>query len=161
MVIADISLQAAEIVAAEIAEAGGKAAAFAANVAKEEDAQATVEFAQKTYGCLHLAFNNASIIGPEQQVGKLTPEGWRSVIDINGVFYGTHYQIPAILASGGAPLIAQWTDTELKSALERIYPIGRLGKAKEVAEVVCFLVSNKASFVNGSQMVVDCDYLSV
>lgn len=86
MVIADISLQAAEIVAAEIAEAGGKAAAFAANVAKEEDAQATVEFAQKTYGCLHLAFNNASIIGPKQQVGKLTPEGWRSVIDINGVF---------------------------------------------------------------------------
>lgn len=53
------------------------------------------------------------------------------------------------------PLIAQWTDTTLESALEGMHPIGRLGEAKEVVEVVCFLLSNKASFVSGSQIVVD------
>jgi len=55
----------------------------------------------------------------------------------------------------------QWTDTDLKSALVGMHPIGRLGEAKEVAEVVCFLLSNKASFVSGSQIVVDGGYLSV
>lgn len=218
VVLSDISLQAAEAVAEEITKAGGKAAAFRANVAKEEDAAATVEFAKSTFGALHLAFNNAGIVGPEKHIGELTPEGWRSVIDINlnGVFYGMHYQIPAILAAGGGaivntssiaglagianlgaycaskhgvagltksasieygkqgirinsvhpgyiltPLIAQWTNTEMKTSLEAMHPIGRLGEPREVAEVVCFLLSNKASFVSGSQIVVDGGYLSV
>ncbi|WP_248258262.1 SDR family oxidoreductase [Georgenia sp. EYE_87] len=59
------------------------------------------------------------------------------------------------------PLIEQWTGTELRTALEGLHPVGRLGEAKEVAEVVCFLLSDKASFVSGSQIVVDGGYLSV
>lgn len=218
VVLSDINLTAAEWVAAEILEAGGKAAAFKADAAKPEDAEATVEFAKETYGGLHLAFNNAGIVGPEKHVGELTPEGWQSVINVNlnGVFYAMRCQIPAILASGGGaivntssiagligianlsaycaskhgvagltksasieygkkgirinsihpgyvltPLIAQWTDTELKSALEGMHPIGRLGEPKEIAEVACFLLSDKASFMSGSQVVVDGGFLSV
>ena len=137
-------------------------------------------------------------------------------INLDGVFYAMHYQIPVILESGGGaivrtssiagfagienlsayvaskhgvagltksaavefgkqgirinsvhpgyimtPLIAQWTDTSLKTELENLHPIGRLGEAKEIAEVVTFLLSDKASFVNGSQIVVDGGYLSV
>lgn len=59
------------------------------------------------------------------------------------------------------PLIARWTDTELKSALEGMHPIGRLGEPREVAEVVCLLLSSKASFMSGSQVVVDGGCLSV
>lgn len=59
------------------------------------------------------------------------------------------------------PLIAQWTDTELKSTLEGQHPIGRLGEPKEVAEVACFLLSGKASFMSGSQVAVDGGFLSV
>ncbi|MGI5912588.1 MAG: SDR family NAD(P)-dependent oxidoreductase [Syntrophomonadaceae bacterium] len=218
VVLSDISLPAAEGIADEIIKAGGKAVAFQADVSKVEDAEATVEFAKKTYGGLHLAFNNAGIVGPEQYVGDLTPEGWRSVIDVNlnGVFYAMHYQIPAILASGGGaivntssiagfigiadlsaycaskhgvagltkaasieygcqgirinslhpgyvmtPLIAQWTDTELKETLIGQHPIGRLAEPKEIAEVACFLLSEKASFMSGSQVVVDGGFLSV
>lgn len=218
VVVSDINLSAAESVAAEIVKAGGKASAFKADVGRIEDSAASVEFAKKTYGGLHLAFNNAGIVGPEKHVGELTPEGWQSVINVNlnGVFYAMHYQIPAILASGGGaivntssiagfigianlsaycaskhgvagltksasieygkqgirinslhpgyiltPLIAQWTDTELKSALEGMHPIGRLGEPKEVAEVACFLLSDKASFMSGSQVVVDGGFLSV
>ncbi len=218
VVLSDIDLTAAERVATEILDAGGKAAAFKADVAKPEDAEATVEFAKETYGGLHLAFNNAGIVGPEKHVGELTPEGWQSVINVNlnGVFYAMRCQIPAILASGGGaivntssiagfigianlsaycaskhgvagltksasieygkqgirinsihpgyvltPLIAQWTDTELKSALEGMHPIGRLGEPREIAEVACFLLSDKASFMSGSQVVVDGGFLSV
>lgn len=42
--------------------------------------------------------------------------------------------------------------------LERVlgvHPLGRIGTTKEIAEVVCFLLSAKASFVTGSNWVVD------
>ncbi|MGI6413206.1 MAG: SDR family NAD(P)-dependent oxidoreductase [Syntrophomonadaceae bacterium] len=68
VVVSDISLPAAEGVAAEIVKAGGKAVAFKADVSKPEDNEATVEFAKKTYGGLHLAFNNAGIVGAEKHV---------------------------------------------------------------------------------------------
>ncbi|NLW91057.1 MAG: glucose 1-dehydrogenase [Syntrophomonadaceae bacterium] len=218
VVVSDINLSAAEAVAAEIMKAGGKAAAFKADVGSVEDNEATVEFAKKTYGGLNLAFNNAGIVGAEKYVGELTPAEWQTVININlnAVYYAMHYQIPAILASGGGavvntssiagfigianlshycaskhgvagltkaasieygcqnirinsihpgyiltPLIAQWTDTELKETLVGMHPCGRLGQPKEIAEVACFLLSEKASFMSGSQVVVDGGFLSV
>ncbi len=218
VVISDIDLDKASEFADEIKKNGGKAEAFKANVASLEDSKAVVEFAKEKFGGLHYAFNNAGIVGAEKHVDQLTPEEWKSVIDINlnGVYNAMHFQIPAMLESGGGaivntssiagfigienlsayvaskhgvagltksaaveygkqgirinsvhpgyiltPLIAQWTDTELKSELEKLHPIGRLGEPKEIAEVVAFLLSDKASFVNGSQIVVDGGYLSV
>jgi len=49
-------------------------------------------------------------------------------------------------------------DGEIMQALVKMHPIGRLGKAEEVAQVVVFLLSDKASFVTGSQYVVDGGY---
>ena len=47
------------------------------------------------------------------------------------------------------------TDTlELEETLKKI-PIGRIGKAQEVADVVDFLASSKASYITGSTFVVD------
>lgn len=59
------------------------------------------------------------------------------------------------------PLIAQWTETDLKEQLINLHPIGRLREPKEIAEVVTFLLSDKASFMNGSLIVVDGGYLNV
>lgn len=47
------------------------------------------------------------------------------------------------------------TDTlELEETLKKI-PIGRIGKAQEVADVVDFLASSKASYITGSTFVID------
>lgn len=39
--------------------------------------------------------------------------------------------------------------------LVRAYPMGRVGKPHEVAEVICFLASEEASFVVGAVWTVD------
>lgn len=49
---------------------------------------------------------------------------------------------------------------ELKSALVALHPIGRLGQPEEVAELVIWLNSEKASFVTGAYYPVDGGYLA-
>jgi NAD(P)-dependent dehydrogenase (short-subunit alcohol dehydrogenase family) len=51
-------------------------------------------------------------------------------------------------------------DLELKSALVALHPIGRLGRSEEVAELVIWLSSEKASFVTGAYYPVDGGYLA-
>ncbi|MGK9147097.1 SDR family oxidoreductase [Plantibacter flavus] len=107
VVVTDINLDAAQSVAAEIVSAGGSAVAFAQNTAKWEDSQAAVEFAQTTYGALHLAVNNAGIGAPAQTIGDYDVAAWDRVraVDLDGVFYGLKFQLPAIVAAGGGAVV--------------------------------------------------------
>ncbi|GAA4679485.1 SDR family NAD(P)-dependent oxidoreductase [Frondihabitans cladoniiphilus] len=107
VVVTDIDLEAAQRVVDEIVAAGGKASAFTQNTAKAEDSKAAVEFAQKTYGALHLAVNNAGIGAPAATIGDYDLAAWDRVvgIDLSGVFYGLHYQLPAIVAAGGGAVV--------------------------------------------------------
>ena len=57
------------------------------------------------------------------------------------------------------PLLSQ-APPEMKAALVSKHPIGRLGKAEEVAELVIWLSSEKASFVTGAYYPVDGAYLA-
>ena len=84
-----------------------QAAGFAIDVASAEQNAAMVAFAEKTYGGLHLAVNNAGIGGPAALTGEYPLDGWKTVIDVNlnGVFYGLRYEIPAILKSGGGAIV--------------------------------------------------------
>lgn len=55
------------------------------------------------------------------------------------------------------PLLAN-LPPEMKNALIRLHPIGRLGRAEEVANAVLFLASDEASFVTGEYLLVDGGY---
>ncbi len=52
------------------------------------------------------------------------------------------------------PLIAHLDQNVLAAR----HPIGRLGTAKEVADLVCFLLSDQAKFITGAQYVIDGGY---
>ncbi|WKK57773.1 MULTISPECIES: SDR family NAD(P)-dependent oxidoreductase [unclassified Sphingobacterium] len=75
-----------------------------ADASSAEDNKKIVDVAIENFGALHIAVNNAGIGGDSATVGDLTIEGWKKVIDINlnGVFYGMHYQLPEIEKVGGS-----------------------------------------------------------
>lgn len=107
VVVTDIDRDAADSVVRQITEAGGTAATFVQNTANWEDSRAAVDFAQQTYGGLHLAVNNAGIGGPAAPIGDYDVEAWDRVraINLDGVFYGLKFQLPAIVASGGGAVV--------------------------------------------------------
>lgn len=214
VVVNDISLETAQKVADEIVAAGGSAIAIGGNVGNPDDVKATVDAAVAKYGALHLAFNNAGIGGPLGPIADIDIEGYQKLMDINlhSVFYGMHYQIPAMLKAGGGAIVNTssilglvgdanavpyvtakhgvagmtkaaalgyadkgirinsvhpgYIDTPLLKGLPKeafdalvsLHPIGRLGTAEEVADLVIFLLSEKATFITGAQMVIDGAY---
>ena len=215
VVVADFDKDAGERVVEAIKGDGGDGAFVAADVSKVEDVESMVETTVDTFGGLHVAVNNAGIGGAQAPTGEYPIDSWRQVIEINlnGVFYGMRYQIPAMLASGGGsiinmasilgrvgfatasayvaakhgvlgltksaaieysaqgirvnsvgpgfivtPLLEKNLDEAAMTAIAGMHPIGRLGMAQEVANLVAFLGSDDASFCTGGYYLVDGAY---
>lgn len=107
VIVADIDEADSERVITAIGDAGGSAKAIRTDVTDAASVEAMVQFAVDTYGGLDIAVNNAGIGGPLSPTGEYPIDGWRRVIEINlnGVFYGMRYQIPAMLARGGGAIV--------------------------------------------------------
>ena len=104
VVVADLDAGHARAVAEEI---GGTAFAQACDVTDPAAVERMVAVAVERSGGLHLLVNNAGIGGPLEPTGAYPLDGWKRVIDVNlnGVFYGHRYAIPAIEASGGGAIV--------------------------------------------------------
>jgi NAD(P)-dependent dehydrogenase (short-subunit alcohol dehydrogenase family) len=105
VVVVDLKQETAEATASDI---GANARSFAADVSKAKDAQAMIEFAEKSFGRLDIVFNNAGVFHPkDESVTNTTEDIWDLVIDINlkGVYLGCQHAIPALLRAGGGSII--------------------------------------------------------
>ncbi|MDR2252929.1 MAG: glucose 1-dehydrogenase [Bifidobacteriaceae bacterium] len=214
VVVVDLDREGLEATAAAITAAGAVATPFVADVADPEMVRAAVELAESEYGRLDLAFNNAGITGPSGLLADIDVAGYQRTINVNlnAVFYGMYYEIPAMLRAGGGSIVNTssilglvgtptavpyvtakhgvtgmtkaaavgyaekgirinsihpgYIDTPLikhiagvqRSALVSLHPQGRLGTDQEVSRAVIWLLSDEASFANGTQLVVDGGY---
>ncbi len=79
-----------------------------ADVSRGEDCQAMVAAAETAFDGLHILFNNAGIMHPEDGDAMNTEEHiWDLTMAINlrGVYLGCKYGIPLMLKSGGGSII--------------------------------------------------------
>ena len=107
VVVSDLDEQGGQRVVKAIEDSGGRASFIKTDVSDAEALEATVAHTLETFGKLDIAVNNAGIGGELNPIGEYSPEGWRKVIEVNlnGVFYGLRYQIPAMLQNGGGAIV--------------------------------------------------------
>lgn len=91
-----------------IAAANGRAIYVRADVSRSADCEAMVSATEKELGALHVLFNNAGIMDPDDEdaVGT-TEEVWERTMAVNlkGVFLGCKFGIPALRRAGGGSII--------------------------------------------------------
>ncbi len=216
VVVTDCNEEGGRETAAMIEKAGGQAIFQRLDVTKPQDHEAAVAAAQKQFGGLHIACNNAGISGEFRLTADHTPQTWQQVIDINltGVFLGIRAQLAAMLQNGGGSIVnissicgqvgldeitpyvaakhgvvgmtknvaieygskgircnsvgpafikttlVNNLGADVRANLSSMHALGRIGETEEVAELVVWLSSDKASFVTGSYYAVDGGYLS-
>ncbi|MCW3466242.1 SDR family NAD(P)-dependent oxidoreductase [Chitinophaga nivalis] len=201
----------------EIAANGGKAFFVQTDVSIPADCKRLVSETMSRYHRLDIVCNNAGMALPLTHISDVKIEDWQQLINtnLNGTFYSMHYQIPALLDSGGGsivnmgsaaskvaypgigpyvaskhgmvgltkaaaleyatkgirincvgpafidtPMLDVFITEEQKKQVAAMHPIGRMGRVEEVAELVLWLSTDKASFVTGSYYGIDGGYLA-
>ena len=90
-----------------IATAGGKATFVKADVTKASEVKSMITEAERAYGRLDFAFNNAGIDGVRAATADYPEDIWAAVLNVNvtGVFLCMKYEIPLMLRSQGAAIV--------------------------------------------------------
>ena len=211
LVLADISAKGGQETLDAIRASGGNAIFVEGDVSDPAYHVELVARARAEYGQLDIAVNNAGISHDLAPVAEIPIETWDRVMRINlsGVFYAVHAQIPAMIEAGGGAIVnmasvaggkgsaglgpyvaakhgvvgltknialdhsaqgiranavgpgfiktdlINFFPPEERAKLDQSHPIGRMGEVHEVAELVLWLASPKASFVTGAFYPVD------
>jgi NAD(P)-dependent dehydrogenase (short-subunit alcohol dehydrogenase family) len=91
--------EAIEAVAGEINQSGGRAIAFAADIAVEENVKRLIETTLAEFGRIDILVNNSGIAGPTAPVVKVSLEDWQRTFDVNltGAFLCAKYALPGMI----------------------------------------------------------------
>ncbi|MCC7367751.1 MAG: SDR family oxidoreductase [Chloroflexi bacterium] len=105
--ILDLRPEPAQAVAAQIAAAGGKALALAADVRDEEAVSAAITQAASTLGGLNIVFANAGINGMQTPIDEMTLDEWNATIgpNLTGAFLTVKHSIPHLRDAGGGSIV--------------------------------------------------------
>ena len=106
VVVADIDHEAAKTCAAEIIAQSGKATAILLDVADETQWRQAINAVVREHGRLDVLVNNAGM-SISKPISDLALHEWRKVFSVNldGVFLGTKYAVPAMKAVGGGSIV--------------------------------------------------------
>ena len=125
-----------------IAERGGGAIVNTASVAALASGFAPTAYSTAKAGVLHLTKLSAADLARHRiRVNAVLP----GFITTN--IFTRHLGLPAEARAAADAMIA--------GAAAKAQPIGRAGRSEDIAAAVCFLLSNDASFVTGTSLLVD------
>lgn len=105
--VADLDGEAAERVAAELSEAGGRGIAIACDVADERQVEAMFEEVARELGVLQLLVNTVAWIDPHSTVAEMPFENWQRAMRVNvdSVFLCSKHGIPLLREAGGGMIV--------------------------------------------------------
>lgn len=91
----------------EISRGGGEALALDADVSSYDEIQRAVDQLLSRWGRLDIVFANAGVNGVWAPIDELTPEDWRTTIDVNlsGTFFTIKCCVPALRERGGSVVV--------------------------------------------------------
>lgn len=112
VVVSDVNAQAAELVAVEINESGGSAAAMVADIAQRDACFSLVENAFALKGRVDVLVNNAGI-NRRGSLLSLTDEDWSIsfTVNLDSMFHLCRAVLPHMIKAGGGAIIntaSQW-----------------------------------------------------
>jgi 2-hydroxycyclohexanecarboxyl-CoA dehydrogenase len=138
VVVFDIDLDAAERAAAQIAEVGGKAAAFSCDITNYSVCQSAVRSVETTVGPVDVLVNNAGwdVFRPFVET---SPSDWQKIISINltGVLNMHHVVLPSMVERKRGRIVSVSSDAgRVGSSGEAVYAgckAGLIGFSKTIA----------------------------
>lgn len=91
----------------EINSQHGEAMWVAADVTKEDEVNHAVERVVQQWGQLDVLVANAGTNGTWTPVDEMSPDDWRSTIDVNltGTYLAVHFAVPHIRKAGGGSIV--------------------------------------------------------
>ena len=104
--VVDLNGEAAEAVAAEIRDAGGRAVAIPADVSSESDIERVVSTTIGEFGGVDVVFNNAGIIRRQTAV-EIDVDDWDLVFGVNvrAIYLMCKHVVPIMEAAGGGSIV--------------------------------------------------------
>lgn len=104
VVVSDINETGGNETVRRVGKARGSAAFYRCDVSRQQEVEALVAFAEKTFGGLDILINNAS--GPGYKPGA-PPEEWLATVEIEllGAIHGVRFALPATRKRGGGCVI--------------------------------------------------------
>ena len=108
--IADIDLESAQAVAAEI---GADAIALRADVTRAQDCETMVQATRDSFGRLDVFFANAGVGGARREFVDLPMDEWDRVIGVNlrGMVLSCKAAVPALIDAGGGSIVLMGSST--------------------------------------------------
>src|SRR5215471_10515184 len=93
-------------VTARILEQGGHAIFLRTDVRKAEECRRAVDETIKSFGRVHILFNNAGVFYPQTTL-ECSEEEWDLQIDVNlkGTFLMSKFVLPGMIAQGGGVIV--------------------------------------------------------
>jgi len=164
LVIVDINKDKLESVKAEIEEYTKNVMAFVCDVGDEEKVYRVVKEVESVFSKIDILVNDAVLWRCWASFVDTSTDEWRKFININimGVVYFTKTVLPKMLESSYGRIINIASVAGVYGNANMNYFenselsfMGRTGTHMEIANLVCFLASDEASYISGQNIQID------
>ncbi|WP_019960335.1 SDR family oxidoreductase [Woodsholea maritima] len=115
-----------EVLARDLRSTGVEVATLAGDASDPDFGLALADLATTRFGHLHIALNNAGILGERPAFLDMTLDEWRRVLanNLDSAFYGARAQIPHLLKEKGGSLIFTSSFVGLRNGMPNMSAYG-------------------------------------